>query len=639
VVGAAAALAAFAWFGSSEPAVPTDAREKIAIAPFRVSGADPALAYLHEGMVDLLAARFVDQTLTHAVDPGQSMSAWRRMGGPEANTDHENALHLAKRVGATGVVVGSVVGGPTRVYVTASMLSAASGKPEIEVRAEGPADSLTAVIDRLAGRLLAARYGETERIVRRTTASLPALRAYLTGQAAYRRAEYQAAARQFEAALRADSQFAVAAFYLALASDRTNDGEQHDRALAIAWQHSAELTVHDRAHLVAFAGPNYPRPSLSSDVLAAWGAALNLTPVRADMWYEFGERLLRQGSHFGITDAPQRALRAFARALSIDPEQSKARAMAIFAAANIGDTLTVRRHATPAAIRDSMGALSPFVRWTVARFFGDGNELARMRGEFENLDDENLRLIAMSSLRENSFVADGERAARMLGRRATNVGQLDALLAQHAFALNARDSSRALDLTTQLEDRMPGTGAHLRLRILDALYGNGNSQAARDAAARLDRATALGARGTETERAIFLANACVLSQWRLAQGERASIPASIESLRASGWTRVPAIGTNPHLCAVLLETWLAVESRGPNAYRQLVAADSLLLHGPAAGDAGRYAHILLARLHQRVGDNPGALYAIRRRSNLTGWPRYRANARSREATIRSVIVP
>jgi hypothetical protein len=245
----------------------------------------------------------------------------------------------------------------------------------------------------------------------------------------------------------------------------------------------------------------------------------------------------------------------------------------------------------------------------------------------------------MSSLRDDAFVADGERAARLLGRRTTNAGQLDALLAQHAFALNTKNPSRALGVTDQLAERMPGTGAHLRLRILDALYGNGDREAARAAAARLKRATAAGAPGTEMDRAIFLANVCVLSQWRLAHGERASIPASIETLRANGWTRVPAIGTNPHVCAVLLDTWLAVETRGPNARQQLLAADSLLLDGPAAGDAARYAHILLARLYQLVGDNPGALSAIRRRSNLTGWPRYRATARSGEAALRGVIVP
>jgi hypothetical protein len=38
------------------PPKPVDAKV-VAVAPFRVSGADPALAYLREGMVDLLAAK------------------------------------------------------------------------------------------------------------------------------------------------------------------------------------------------------------------------------------------------------------------------------------------------------------------------------------------------------------------------------------------------------------------------------------------------------------------------------------------------------------------------------------------------------------------------------------------------------
>ena len=53
--------------------VTTDARA-VAIAPFRVTGADSSLAYLREGMVDLLAAKLGGTT-----DSGRSIRArcWR----------------------------------------------------------------------------------------------------------------------------------------------------------------------------------------------------------------------------------------------------------------------------------------------------------------------------------------------------------------------------------------------------------------------------------------------------------------------------------------------------------------------------------------------------------------------------------
>jgi len=240
----------------------------------------------------------------------------------------------------------------------------------------------------------------------------------------------------------------------------------------------------------------------------------------------------------------------------------------------------------------------------------------------------------MSSLYEGALFADGERAANMLSRRATSSRELDALLAQHAYALHAADPFRALDITEQIEERMPGVRAHLRLRVLDALYGNGNREAAERAAALLERAT-LVAPATELERVVFLSDVCVLEQWRLSRGVRERTSKSIAALRSAGFLRVLVpIGTNPHACATMLEAWLAVSAAAPDARARVAALDSLFLDGPAAGDAATYAHILLARLHRRLGDEGRALEAIQRRSYLTGWPRYMSTAMSEESVRR-----
>jgi hypothetical protein len=152
------------------------------------------------------------------------------------------------------------------------------------------------MVDRLAVQFLAARHGELDRLSTEVTPSLRALREYIAGQSAYRRAEYLRAARHYELALRADSTFALAAFQLALAADRLNGGEQNHRALSIAWNRRNELSPRDRAQLIALAGPNYPRPSLKSETVFALGGVINLRPLRPESWYEFGERMLRQGS-------------------------------------------------------------------------------------------------------------------------------------------------------------------------------------------------------------------------------------------------------------------------------------------------------------------------------------------------------
>ena len=64
---------------------------------------------------------------------------------------------------------------------------------------------------------------------------------------------------------------------------------------ALAWANRADLNARDAAHLIAFAGPRYPEPSLESEQVAAWERALASAPDRADVWYELGERLFRAG--------------------------------------------------------------------------------------------------------------------------------------------------------------------------------------------------------------------------------------------------------------------------------------------------------------------------------------------------------
>ena len=115
----------------------------VAVVPFRVGGAAPALGYLREGMIDLVAARLTGQGGARAADPGSVMAAWRQAGGPAAGDLPSGAvLDLARRLGAAQVLVGSVVGTPDRVALSASLLPVQGGKPRAEAKVEGVADSL-----------------------------------------------------------------------------------------------------------------------------------------------------------------------------------------------------------------------------------------------------------------------------------------------------------------------------------------------------------------------------------------------------------------------------------------------------------------------------------------------------------------
>jgi hypothetical protein len=102
---------------------------------------------------------------------------------------------------------------------------------------------------------------------------------------------------------------------------------------------------------------------------------------------------------------------------------------------------------------------------------------------------------------------------------------------------------------------------------------------------------------------------------------------AVRTLRAGNVTlpRFPvAVGANPSTCAELLDVSLAIAERGPAARDRLAHLDSLMLSGPAVGDAMRYANLVIARHYRAIGDPAHALAALQRRSYMRGWPRYRA---------------
>lgn len=626
--------------GGSETETPSSP-QPVFVAPFRVTGADPSLGYLKEGMVELLSARLADDSLVHSVDPGAVLAAWRNSRfAALADVPRSGAMTVAERLGASRVVVGSVVGGHSRLVLSATLLTNPSGELRAEASVEGPADSVTALVDRLAVKLLAANAGEAERLVAHATPPLASLRAFLNGQAAYRRGDYAHAVPEYERALAADSTFALAAMHLATASDRLNDAEQHDRALALAWRYRHDLSERDRAHLLAFAGPRYPAPSPESEQVAAWQHAVTLAPDRADVWYELGEHYFRNGALIGAADANRRASAAFRRALAIDAEHAPARRSLILLAAQERDTSELSRIASPTALRDSIGELAPFMRWRVALARRDEPALRRARGQLSNWEHENLRALVMTSLNDALAVDDGERAARLsLTRASSRVSdQWDALLAQHALSLNQGRPDRALEITTQLEHRFPETRAHLRLRILDALYSEGDTGIAADAVRALAPIVDGPPAHTPEVQSLQLADACVVEQWRIAHRETANTRRTIAFLRGAGHLRsVVAVATPPLVCAAILEATLAVELKQPDARTRVAAVDSLMLSGPAVSDAGTYAHILVSRLYRRLGESRLALDALRRRTYMTGWPRYLATARHEEGRLAQLL--
>ena len=228
----------------------------------------------------------------------------------------------------------------------------------------------------------------------------------------------------------------------------------------------------------------------------------------------------------------------------------------------------------------------------------------------------------------------------MLRQRVTRSTDVAGLaLAEHSLAMNRGRPHDALAATARLRRALPGSHAWLRLRVLDALYAEGDSAAAEGAAHQLAEFTAAGPSSPSNGSDAWFADACVLAQWRLARGDTTHVQeviARLGSVRSS--VSLPAlVRTSPNACALLLDVALAVAQGRADAARRLQRVDSMAFTPQVAGDAVAYAPLLIARLHERRGARDLALRAVRRRTYLSGWPRYLANAWLEEARLASQV--
>ena len=607
---------------------PVPLRQKVVVAPFRVAGAASSLAYLRDGMVELLSTRLADDSSARAVDAGAVLGAWRAAGlAPAVDVPRDTVVDLAAHLGAERVVVGGVIGTPGRVVIRATVLRVPSGAVSGQATVEGSADSITALVDRLAVQLLVAEAGEEDRLGNHVTSSLPALRAYLAGQAAFRRSDYTAALRQYETSLQRDSTFGLAALRLATVADRIDDILLVRRALRIAWRSRNELTERDRAMLLAFAGARYPAPSFVNEQAAAWHAAADLAPQSAETWFALGARLFHDGDVAAVPDAAERAATALQRALVVDSNYAPAARLLEQLAAQGNSAAATSAAVRRIALDDSLSPFAPFLRWRMAVTQSDTSALRSIRSGFSRLGPANLRAVALASQFDAVAVEDGTRALRTLRARSlSRTRTIDELLGEHAMALNEGRIRDALDATTALGTAASNSHADLRLRVLDRLYGDGDTLAGRTAAENLEREAAIGPSAEHAGPSPRLADLCVLAQWRLATGNAAAAAAIAVALRNAASSSEPAaVSAGREACAELVDAAVAVASRRRDARARVARLDSMAFTPETAGDAAVYAPLWIARLHEQVGDVPGALRSVRRRQYMSDWPRYLAS--------------
>jgi serine/threonine-protein kinase len=602
---------------SSRATPALDARA-VTILPFRVAGAAPSLAYLREGMVDLLAAKLSGGSGPRAVDPRTVLSAWRQAGG-SAKDDLARpvALSMARQLGAGRLIEGSVVGQPERLVVTAALLGVTAGLAPPSVAVEGPLDSLSALIDRLTARLLAGEAGQVEKLAELTSTSLPALRAYLEGRSAYRHGRYLDAVRQFGRALDLDSTFALAGLDLHSASGWTPNGRGGDRGLAAAWANRDRLSRRDRLFLVAKAGPRYPAASSFAERLHAWEQVLEVAPDQPEAQQELGEVLFHYGATFEAEESHARAARAFARAVELDSSFASPLSHLIDLAAANRDTVGLRHLGGLYLSRYPGADDAVYVRWRLAAVAGDTAGRRAIRSRFDQLAEQQVSNIAQMAQYDGMAVEDVRPAlASARARSETNQERWQALVGSMEAALNmgrptSADSFARLLRSTD-DEEMPNWS--LDWRIVSALFWDADSVSAADAIRSLGTVADKSARGGRATTPSELMDLCIGQLWRSAHHEAGGAEHTVTRPGAGSDSIAPVYPLR--LCAALLSLRETPNDSGDPS-RKLELLDSLVM---TRGESGMLTNALvqasnleLARRWAAGGDLARARRALDRR--------------------------
>jgi DNA-binding SARP family transcriptional activator len=471
----------------------------IVVVPFSITGGDSSVQYLREGVVDLLASRLNGEGGPRAVDPRTAISTWNHAIGSREGTA-DDARRVAKLRGAGQALLGSLVVAPSGLTLSAHIVRSDDGSVRPLGAVSAPRDSLTALLDRFVVQLLGREAGvHDQTLAALTSQSLPAIRAYLDGRAAYRRSRSAEAVRDFTRAIDIDSTFALASLDLATATTKLvrqqrvcvnlrcrsasvvpgfrdtgpqSDDAQFDRAIRLAWESRGKLGSRDRPLLAALRGAHWPRVSTARETLADLETAAAAAPDRADTQYLVGLLLLYQGTAIGYSDALPRAEAKFHLALKLDSVYLAPLARLVDVAAYDRNESKLRRYGTLYLARDSLGEVADYVRWRVAVGLSDETAIRQIRARFDSLALVTLKQIVTASQMSGVAVDDGERAAALIIKRTTDPEL--GLYWGHMLALN-RGRPRQADSLWRLRHEIDSAEFLFRqVATWDALFGQGD---------------------------------------------------------------------------------------------------------------------------------------------------------------------
>jgi tetratricopeptide (TPR) repeat protein len=317
-LGLVAAAVAGGWYlmGGGGGESPEVTEGTVAVLPFEVSGS--GAEEWRDGMVSLLSTGLDGAGGLRAIADRTVLATWETNAGIEGRATTEEALSVARELGAEHAVIGSAAGLGDELQLTADVHGTRSGERLDRVEVRGSPDSVSALFHELTRQVIGVLAAETGERLRSAelasvlTGSVDALKLYLSGLQHERAMETEAAIEDYRAAIEADSTFALPYARIGF--------------LGI-WRHEAQGEALRRAHELSDRLPERERRLVQAlhlgriehRTLAAADSLRQLTedyPDDPSMWRTLGEFVL----HDRIPNGWPEGEEAHRRAVELDPE-------------------------------------------------------------------------------------------------------------------------------------------------------------------------------------------------------------------------------------------------------------------------------------------------------------------------------
>ena len=605
-VGAVIAIAALVlvsgWFvvKTMRGGAAADAKV-VAVFPFEFSGS-PDLAYLREGIVNVLESNLTGEVGPRAVASQTMIAQWKRKGGDKQGLTEDEARALARELGAGQVLRGSIVGAGSDLVISATLAAVTGGGQPVQAQVKGPADSIATLATRLAVQLLSLRVGEAAARLHSLEAVPPAaLRQYLVGQQALRESRFSDAYNAFAAAIGLDSTFALAGMGLDLAQNWSLVSLGPVNGLDVAFKHRDRLGPRDLVLLEMtspsrFAGHPFTQRE-ASDLRERLVREIPDSPVA---WYLIGDQYFHRGAAFGLSsdEAMRRAMVAFEKVLALDPGVT-------YVQSHVAQSYSVKNEwARARQVAESLHAPTPELILGARWHAGDSTDIARYRADLERLSPDQLIMVAVFT--PGSPIAD--TAVAMALARSTDAGQRQALLRVKVAAYMRQGRPSAVrQAGAQLSQPAFAPGV-----ALDVVFNSGDSLAGAEAMAGITRslrpAPEAIAKPMFAERRPLL----VAGLWASFRNDTAGLASAIARLDAMAARKDSVYqAAAAQLAADVLRL---VGSAGPADRALLTRADSSLRDGPwwTTPDIRAAMNLVVARSWERAGDARRAAAAAER---------------------------